>query len=278
MSLSSVELSRGGWNNNPTARQFKFALRAIMMSEYIKPSCNANVEHFDDAEEWVLDFRRSKRAAPESVTIPDNDFQEEIALISRQLGSFFLRMETADWRDNVLFYTAGFVARKLEKIIDCDSCVGAIFLDENDVLSKDPSLIRHEMFFQRRQRGGLRTPSCGVYTVVQAAEKAFRSLVPLSANVISMPALKNIDLKIEHIVLQSLPRSRVFPLLFLEHFCDHDFLSESDHVTKLIRLICKYYVKIRLYKYGKLFTERRLFCTSVASRQENTKMILFRGQ
>ena len=33
---------RGGWNNNPTSSQFKYALRACMMNNDIRPSKHAN--------------------------------------------------------------------------------------------------------------------------------------------------------------------------------------------------------------------------------------------
>ena len=57
---------------------------------------------------------------------------------------------------------------------------------------------------------------------------------------------------------------------YLEHFCDHEFGVESDHVTKLMRSIVKCFVKVRLYKYGNIFICKEM------SRQQSNELVLFR--
>ena len=83
--------------------------------------------------------------------------------------------------------------------------------------------------------------------------------------------------KIEYLVLKTVPRSTAFPLLFLEHFCDYDAFYECDHITKLIRCICSYYVKLRMLTYGKVYLKKYIFGGKIQSRQQSNKLVLFRG-
>ena len=87
-----------------------------------------------------------------------------------------------------------------------------------------------------------------------------------------------VDLAVEHIVLKSVSRNSLFPNLFATHFTAFDFYSESDHITKLIRLIYTYYIKIRLFEYGKMMHQQAVFDNlKGCSRQQSNKLILFRG-
>ena len=270
---------RGGWNNNPTTVQFCSALKTILMSKFVRPSKNGNVdvEYDQTQEECSLDFRSSKRSCQIVNDIDvgeDEDVRAAESLLSSQLMRIY-SSSVCDWKDNVLYYCAGFVAQRIEKRVACMMCTSTLFHQVGD---PSPEQFGFSKFLIHRQRGGLRVPSLGVYLIIQAAEKAFRSLVPFSPDALQLPQMKNIDKKIEHVVLNTVPRSTAFPLLYLEHFCDHEFAIESDHVIKLMRCITACFIKIRLFKFGKIYFERRIFNAKESSRQQSTKLVLFRGQ
>ena len=92
-----------------------------------------------------------------------------------------------------------------------------------------------------------------------------------------LTAGKNIDLKIEHAVLSVVDAHRLFPQLDT-HFFDYSFEDDSSHVYKLIRCVVNFFVRVRLFRYGKLYYRRRIFSLNQASRQQGTKLMLFRGQ
>ena len=122
----------------------------------------------------------------------------------------------------------------------------------------------------------MQIPSNGTFKVVQAAEAAFRLLIPSDVSV--LPTIRFLDLRLEHLVLKSLSPEVAFPNLCTTHFFDHELLCEEDHVTKLMRLICNYYARVRLFKYGKQYYHKHIFSSSILSRQQSTKLVLFRGQ
>ena len=55
------KIRQGGFNNNPSASLFKNALRAILISDLIKPPSSANVQIDDSTSYFKLDFRASTR-------------------------------------------------------------------------------------------------------------------------------------------------------------------------------------------------------------------------
>ena len=269
---------RGGWCNNPTVSHFTAAIRALLLSNAVRASINANVRESDEEQEITLDFRRSRRLLSDTYPAPvrldtDSEQQVSVDLLSERLSRLNDLPDT-DWRANVLYYTAGYVAKRVAKKIACHECSTALFYREGD---DDAGLLPCASFLLRRHRGGLHLPSIGCFKLVEAAEQSFRILFPGCDNVTVLPAGKNIDLKIEHAVLSVIDVHSLFPQLDT-HFFDYSFEDDSSHVYKLIRCIVNYFVRVRLFRYGKLFYRRRIFSLSHASRQQGTKLMLFRGQ
>ena len=275
--LFSKIRQRGGFNNNPSVQQFKTAFKSLLINNLIKPSRNANVmaDDTNSITDFHLDFRSSKRQSgiPELKLSSDDEVDDDTEFRYSCWMSSFQNCDS-DWRLNILFYVSGYVAKRCQRFLDCSQCNGALFESDEDSM-KDVSFTR---LFSAKQRGGLSTPSFAVYSIVKIAEVAFRSLFPGVHDVTLLPTVSNIDLKIEHFVLQKVDVKTLFPTLFADHFYDHDFHQDSDHLTKLIRLITSNYVKIRLFRYGKIYFERNIFNSKVLSRQQAMKLILFRGK
>ena len=263
---------RGGWNNNPSSSQFRYALRTLLMTNSVKASLNANAVAQDDTADIHLQFgRNSNGDSRQALTAFESEESEEDSdMILSKMDSVF-DLNGADWRRDVLYYIAGFVSRKLRKMITCPSCNLALFRQETEEPLSDV-----DSFLKRKDNGGLLTPSKGVFEVVLAAEKAFRSYVPASVAAEVLPSIKYLDLKIEHSVLKYINPCETFISLG-EHFEDHEIGITEPHPVTLIRAVINCYLKLRLHKYGRLYKERRLLLNKSSIRQKCNKLVLFRG-
>ena len=57
----------GGWNNNPSAKDFRLALRRIIIRNSIEPSKTGNCTNFEDAfsdSQGLLDFSWKRKQKP----------------------------------------------------------------------------------------------------------------------------------------------------------------------------------------------------------------------
>lgn len=255
---------RNGWNNNPTSEQFRSALKSLMLSSTISPSRYANAVPQDDTVELVLTPNHDLERMAELVPI-DSEFMAADIHLDSPL------MTDTDWRKSCLFYTAGFVAKRVDKMVKCTRCSRALF--ENSCLSF------HGNFLLRKNKGGLAIPSKGVVEVLEASEKAFRTIMPSPATMDILPSERYIDLHMQAMVLSHLQarHQSLFPSL-ADHFYDHEIGIEADHVSRLVKTIASIYLKMRLLKAGKLFHQRKILMGQTSKRMKWNKIILFSGQ
>ena len=150
--------SRLGWNNNPNALQFKWALRALLQKNEVTSSKTANS---------VLDEERLNEDATS-----DADNKVSSLLKSSNI-----------WRDDVLEYIRGFILKKISNCIKCAECAGALCLELNDdhatnwqdhtYFSSSPK----SNLISFKTHGKLTTPSTSVVKVVKMADKYLRVMV-----------------------------------------------------------------------------------------------------
>ena len=95
---------RLGWNNNPNALQFKYALRALLLQNKVESPPTANCTKVKDDHDAIP-------------SIPDEQ--------DRQVADMLVISTT--WRPDVLFYISGFIANKLCKTVKCPDCAAALF-------------------------------------------------------------------------------------------------------------------------------------------------------
>jgi hypothetical protein len=110
----------GGWNNNPNQLQFKWALKKLILKNSVLTSRRANcldldLEHESDSLfAFITSSRRVGIQRPEyDETFSDILDNEEADLI----GAAFLRTGTSVVQDNILYYIAGFILRKMSKFL-----------------------------------------------------------------------------------------------------------------------------------------------------------------
>lgn len=68
----------GGWNNNPTTRQFSWSIRSILIKNLITASSTGNCISFDSLQESIFQLKSSRRRTPplpnldQSQNLPDD--------------------------------------------------------------------------------------------------------------------------------------------------------------------------------------------------------------
>jgi hypothetical protein len=131
----------------------------------------------------------------------------------------------AEFIDDVVEYTAGFVSRNVIKMIHCATCTDYLF--ENSSYSR---------LLNRKNRGGLIKAAVDVVTICKCAERVFRSV---SHNT----AAPNIN-KLLMLAGRQLNYTDLFKTLS-NHILDQDPLN--NHVIQLIKIILEVFFNILIH-------------------------------
>ena len=250
--LFSKIRSRLGWNNNPNALQFKWALRALLQKNQITASEKANC-----------------------TVVEEEKMDQEMGHVDANIANS-LNCSTV-WRDDVLSYIAGYIVKKITECIKCPECaIALVAVDNSQSASPDhcyssnsqctsPSLITFKGY------GKLITPSQSVVKVVTAADRHLRTLFHdwASLNKKALASLKST-------VLQEVKASSFEGLE--QHSRESHVLDEQfrdDHVTIIINKIVELYVKIFSHRFAKVYSDRVVREGDSSKRPKLTKLILF---
>ncbi|KAF0709424.1 THAP-type domain-containing protein [Aphis craccivora] len=157
--------SQGGYNNNPTARQFKSASKKIMVNSQIKDRGFGNYIVLEDISilncssvsnnliniinDTNVTLNRDIELEPEKYNIEDHGFHLPLSSFSKE----------------VTIYIASFISHKLASKIKCDICVNSLFGIREDFLM---SLI------DLKNRGGLSYPSNDIIKICILTEKIIK--------------------------------------------------------------------------------------------------------
>jgi hypothetical protein len=259
----------GGWNNNPTARQFVAAYKRLLVRHEVQAS-NGNCV----AQENITILNVSSKdqdVTPSSVDSFDMSLIRRYDLEIRSpitdehdYSDVPNMMSLSPYVQNVVGYMSGFVVRSLMKHMNCLECKEALLFGENDDLMSVRKLL------DRKNRGGLVIPSHSVVTVCETAERCFKRL--LAVNNGKPPANKYIDQAISHVVLNDIGEKNLF-----QGLQDHMFDSTPDnnHLFRLVKNIAAEYIKIRLYHMGKQYTD---LIVGDRVRKQLSKLVLFKNQ
>lgn len=118
MFFSAIK-ARGGFNNNPTAAQFESSYNRLLIHTELVVSSKANCLALDLTK--ILTVSRT--------TKKENDTQFYIDMICAEDNILFDDFED-DVRNtctsNIIEYIAGFIVRKIQKIMVCDTCLDVL--------------------------------------------------------------------------------------------------------------------------------------------------------
>lgn len=261
----------GGGNNNPNVRQFKAAMKKILVHAEIRNIDSGNCIPLEEIS--ILHVSSVRKIIPSEDVINssarlarlhDDDVEDnydELDNLTNFMNdhSYMLDVrEISEFSTNVIQYIAGYVVIQLKKKLRCEDCINALILTSREEKNNLISV---------KSRGGLIQPSEDVIMICRKCEIEIRCIIHTNDR-------KSISHFNEHYisnkVLTRFINTKVFHNLS-QHAYDQPPLE--NHVLHLTRAVIKKYVKIRLH-YIALNT-----CdNSNSQRHFFNKLVLFKGQ
>ena len=265
---------RYGWNNNPDSLQFRSSLQSMLFKNAVKGSLNANCVQFDQtAQTPLFTIKWSKRIAPVIHQLNSDDTE------ALNLHESIIRKSV--YKENVLYYIAGFITRRMLSTITCSVCATAIQRQNVQALTEHNyhSIIAADYckLTERKNNGGLKFASFGIFKIVQMCEKLFQAFVLDNAKKITADhgICQRIILKCVQEVSSSL--DSYFPMLS-NHGLTEDPGCEDSHTMQLVKETAKQYAKLRLQTYAKFYNRVIVNKRQASIRHKMTKTVLFKNQ
>lgn len=212
--------SKGGFNNNPSARQFEAAYKRLLVHSQIRAPDSGNAINLDHVTILVS-------TTPQNLTSDDGlDLQQnqEFIMFQNKLKEDMLKFDffsssswnLTDYSENVVSYIAGFVIKSLKKCVTCLNC--RVILEGEETYS---------LLQKRKQFGKLVNASKTVVSICKAAEKYFKFFMKIHGLL-----NKNTDNLLNHLVLSTF---RTLNSDILDEFKDHlyDGTPPESHGFKL---------------------------------------------
>jgi len=254
--------SCGGYNNNPTVRQFKSAFKKLIIHTEIKEGNTGNCIPLEEI--YILNISSNLKQSKNPVNIINETANENSQKWFSDLDDtayidhdycLEIPLSFTEYKNEVITYLAGYIARKLMKTLHCVECVGAL-IEQNADTKNNYNLINI------KNRGSLIYPSKDLVYISKKIENTIRHYL-CENETLSNFNMNTFVCK----VMEELIHINIFPEL-KEHVNDQSF--SSNHVNHLLRIIIESYTKTRLAHY--------IQNVRISDRHKLNKLILFRGQ
>lgn len=245
----SAVRSRGGYNDNPTCRQFQAAYKRLLVHNTIIGSNHGNCSILDNTKTLSVTANLNNKTEDQqfNTEIHDHDYFTSVQRISA-------------YTEDVSVYISGFIVKKLQNKISCDIC-------KNSLLS----IIQESKLAQIKDRGGLQKPSKCLQTVCIESEKIFRQYSNDFVN-----QKKNFNFLLVKVKSILYTKYSIFSNMSCVNYKQNTLFELTQqfntHRDMLIQSICKHYFNIRLYH------EVRKANDKLKLRAKLTKIIHFRHE
>ncbi|KAK1878571.1 Transposable element P transposase, partial [Dissostichus eleginoides] len=210
--FNSIRAS-GGWNNNPSARQFQAIFRRLMVRCGVSPSETGNVA----AQDHTVSLSAVEMSSAETAEEPPSPFANISAVVS---DHSYLPTRFGGLVENALDYIAGFVVRQILRKLSCDVCRASLVRD-----AVPSSFDESYHLLALKNNGGLVIPSKGTVKVLRAAERVIRQASTRQAPKVST---------VTYIVREEIGTEDVFQLG--EHIEETQF-GIDNHYSNLLSLV-----------------------------------------
>lgn len=249
----SAVRAKGGFNNNPTATQFKSAFKRLLVHGELKHLTTGNCMPLSDIN--ILIHNRPEVAINDTTDrnrlIENNEeilqsLDNEI-VIPNEHDYLADPTRLTEYAKQVIIYIAGFVVTKLETQLKCEHCLSTL---------RSPEKLQNT-FLIRKDKGGLCHPSKHVVTICEIAEKVYRK----------NKMLKKKDL-LHHLLQECLKKC-----IGLRLFSANYHFTDLTHYSLLLKAICKKYLNVRIH-----YATKTMINNNDNIRNMYTKLILFKGQ
>ncbi|XP_041864603.1 uncharacterized protein LOC121654496 [Melanotaenia boesemani] len=237
----------GGWNNNPSTRQF---FCRLMVRCGVSPSETGNVAAQDD----TVSLSAVEMSTAETTEEHPSPFANISALLC---DHSYLPTRFGGLVENALVYIAGFVVRQILQKLSCDVCRASLVRD-----AVPSSFDESYPLLALKNNCGLVIPSHGTVKVLKAAERVIRQASTKQAPKVST---------VTHIVREEIGTDGVF--LLGQHIEETQFGIDNHH-SNLLSLFVSVFLNIRLHHGAKLTT---LELQKGSTRKKRSKTVLFPG-
>lgn len=253
--------SKGGYNNNPTARQFEAAYKRLIVHSQISATDTGNAINLESISILTCGSANNILSSEHADSIKKSD-EAIMKSVFMDMEKFEFSTSTAwdltPYAEDIVGYISGYVVRTLEKCISCRKCLDLL---KNDI---DVSLLQ-----KRKTYGKLIRASQLVIDVCKEGEKFFK-FFHKTTNILN----KQVEHLLPVLINQTMQNiSSTILDHFENHLYDGNFID--GHSDQLIKIILKNYFRIRIYhettKLLDVSRKNRL-------RSVNTKIILFRNE
>ena len=166
MFFGIVRQSCGG-DDHPTANQFLYVYRLLSVSSLVKPGRRSSVQ--SDAAQILLSVQSATSGESQPAFVP----QIEAMLDSLLQDDAFIAEQAVEERQHdysqstpeqcILFYLGGYVAHKVSKFTQCESCIQS--MSNADNLSSASRLV------ELRTHGDLKLPSSAMTELISLLER-----------------------------------------------------------------------------------------------------------
>lgn len=254
--------SRGGYNNNPTARQFEGSFKRLLVHSQISGPDSGNVVNLEYIAILTGGSNNRVTATENGQSFEDtNEYARFIQNINEEIKNNFIDSNAWDltlYSQDVVGYIGGYVVKSLKKCVSCSTCLSLL-----------ESTISTSLLLERKRYGKLTIGSPLVIETCETAERFFR-FFHATTNIFNK-SIKNLYEILIVKTLQTLPPS------IWNYFNDHLYVDEilNDHHIQLVKLILKTFFKIRIH-YETVKNLEKLRTNRI--RSINTKLILFRNE
>lgn len=260
--------SKGSYNNNPTSRQFKAAIKKLLIHSEIRDSGSGNCIPLENiAILHVTSSQNSEQIINASTPLQslNDDLQlncNVTADIIEDHGYFPDIRRITEFSSRIIVYIAGFVVRHLKKSLYCEECVHALTSDDKN---NDNSIL-----IQLKSRGHLQCPSSSVTKICHEAERIIRFALAESRGKFMKKKFTNFYL-VNSVLRKFTDSNNLFSNLN-KHL--HDQNALENHIVHLTKAIAAKYIKVRLHHICKKAMEDN----KQSERHFRNKLTLFQGQ
>ena len=254
----------GGFNNNPTTRQFTAAYKRLLLRSHIEGE-KGNCEKQDPIS--ILSVLK------DSGTVNGQAFSISNVAIIRKYDLVRQNNEnnTDDYSDSpnistlsqykqaAISYIAGYVRKKVKDSNCCRECGMSLGSVSGEASSS---------FLVLKDNGNLFKPTSSVIKVCEETERCFQRMLAVTEG--QLPNASGISDAIVQAVLSSLPIPSLFKELDYHLF---DSPVGDSHVVQLVKSIIKSYSKVKFYHLGKKANDN---LSGGKIRKKLNKLIIFK--
>jgi len=248
----SAVRARGGFNNNPTARQFTAAYKRLLVKLQVRTGTGNCILRDNTSILGVTPAAANTLRRYDLKPVEHAESEHDYHLCPNVDA-------VSEYKEAAINYIAGFVVKKIKQKHNCMPCAEAL-TSETTV----------HPFVLLKTRGGLQRPSPGIIAVCMESERCFQRILRTTSG--KLPQGHGLTSAITNQVLMYSADKVLFPEL---HFHMFETTVEDNHVHVLVKMASSIYCKVRMHHLARLETEKM---TKDIVRHQFTKLIHFHHQ